>query len=67
MSMSDRAHSRFDCLAGHTDHGPLAAEAGVRWSWPLLRDSLHGLLEGSPFEVREHFETGHTNFQPEWR
>jgi cobalt-zinc-cadmium efflux system protein len=96
----------------------------VKWSWSLLRDSLHILLEGSPVDVRvlkkyvlnhypeivdlhdvhvwqisqrfncltahlhihpdaifgypdlpdrlnadlrEHFEIGHTNFQPEWR
>jgi len=96
----------------------------VKWSWALLRDSLHILLEGSPVDVgamkqyvlsnypeivdlhdvhvwqisqrfncltahlhihpdaifgypdlvdrlnadlREHFEIGHTNFQPEWR
>ncbi len=96
----------------------------VKWSWSLLRDSLHILLEGSPIDVgmlkahvlknypdvidlhdihvwqisqrfncltahlhihsetistyqdlvdrlnadlRQHFEIGHTNFQPEWR
>jgi cobalt-zinc-cadmium efflux system protein len=102
----------------------LVAFVIVKWSWSLLRDSLHILLEGSPVDVqavkdhvlanypeivdlhdihvwqisqrfncltahlhihpdvifsypdlierlsadlREHFEIGHTNFQPEWR
>src|SRR5450759_2141267 len=36
-------------------------------SLALLPDSLHILLEGSPFDLRGHFEIGHTNFRPEWR
>jgi hypothetical protein len=64
--MRDAFHCRSGRPIIHIVQGLLATVI-IRWSSPLLHNSLHILLKGWPADLRGHFEIGHTNFRPEWR